>query len=276
MTGGEHFFNRFLTETLVRTGSFVTLAKKTMRHSLLILLLFCVQQAVAQDPPEKYSAIWDKVNSMDPGSPAIQKELKKLRKENPSDPWIFWISGLTCNPVNGQEEAAAFYQQAIAADSTFPHAYYNLAQTFGEESESDLKERVKLFTKAVTYDQSLGFAFLGRGQAYLQLGNYDAALADCDNARSCEDFDLLQADALQLEVLWKQGKKEEAFYLLGKSDFSGGGMWGTDFELLLAAIYTESGDLENACGCYRRAAEPYEMMGEELPAEIQKGLEKCK
>jgi tetratricopeptide (TPR) repeat protein len=258
-------------------GYFLSLSKKDpMRNCLLLALLFCCQLVLAQDPPEKYARIWEKINT-NPGSSSVQKELKKLRQDNPSDPWIYWISGLTCNPVNGQEEAAAFYRQAIAADSTFPHAYYNLAMTIEADNERAYREVIALQTKAVTYDPTLGFAFLGRGEAYAALGEYDAALADCEQARNCPDFDPLQADAFQLEILWKQHKKQEAFELVRKVNFNDGMMmWGTDFDLLLAAIYEEMGDQKSACTCYHNAAEPFEMMGEEIPVEIKNGLKKCK
>jgi len=245
-----------------------------MRNYLLIVLLFCFQHVFAQDPPEKYAQIWTKVNQMEPGSSSVLKELKKLRKENPSDPWIYWISGINCNPVIGQEEAALFYRQAIAADSTFPHAYYNLASTIDDTSEIGSREKIDLYTKAVTYDPNLGFAYLGRANAYFQLGDYDAAWADCELSRKYMEYDMHQSDALQLQILWKQNKKQEALELVKKVPFNEG-MWGTHFNLLLASIYEEIGDLKNACFSYRNAAEPFEMMGEEIPVEIKNGLKKC-
>ncbi|MES2555863.1 MAG: hypothetical protein V4604_06925 [Bacteroidota bacterium] len=246
-----------------------------MRSYLFIALLFCFQHAFAQDPPEKFMLIWTLVNTSEPADPSVLAELKNIREENPSDPWIFWISGIYCNPVNGQEEAAAFYKQAIVADSTFPHAYYNLAQTIDDNNENGWRERIGLYTKAVTYDPSLGYSFHARGEAYFELGDYKNAMADCDSARKCYDFDPMLGDALELKILWKQNKKQEAFALAREANFNEG-MWGTDFDILLAAVYTEMGDQKRACLCYHRAAEPYEMMGEKLPAEIKKGLKKCK
>lgn len=246
-----------------------------MRNYLLIALLFCLQNTFAQDPPEKFLLIWDLVTSSQPGEPAVLKELEKIRKENPSDPWIYWISGIYCNPVTGTEEAADFYKQAIVADSTFPHAYYNLSQTIDASNESGLQEQIELLSKAVKYDPNLGFSFLARGVAYFDLGDYENALADCNRARTCEDYDPIQSDALELKILWKQNKKQEAFDLARKVDFNEG-MWGTDFDIMLAGIYLEMGDQKSACDYYRRAAEPFEMMGEDLPSEIKKGLKKCK
>ncbi len=246
-----------------------------MHHYLFIFLLLCLQPAFAQDPPEKYQQIWSKVNMSEPGSKSVSKELKKLREKNPSDPWIYWISGISCNPVVGNDEAAAFYREAIAVDPAFPYAYYNLATTIDDTTEKARRERIELYTKAVTYDPSLGFAFLYRGQDYLDLKEYEAAMADCENARKCPDMDPMQASMLQLQILWKQNKKQEAIDLLRKSDISNG-MLGTDDLLLLAALYEEIGDEPKACTCYRNAAEPYEMMGEDIPAKIANGLKKCK
>lgn len=243
-----------------------------MRHYLFIVLLLCVQPAFAQEPPKKYQEIWSQVNMSEPGSKSVLKELEKLREKNPSDPWIYWISGIYCDPIS--DEAAAFYRKAIAVDPTFPHAYYNLATTIDDTTEKAYREMIELYTKAVTYDPTLGFAFLYRGQAYLSLGDYDAAMADCQRARKCPDMDPLQTDMLQLQILWKQNRKQEVLDLVRGIDFSNG-FWGPDDELLLAALYEEIGDKQKACTCYRNAAEPYEIMGEDVPEKVTNGLKKC-
>lgn len=246
-----------------------------MRHNLIIiLLLFCTQTVFSQDPPEKYQSIWHEINQSEPGSKSVLKELKSLREKNPSDPWIYWISGINCNPVTGQEQAAAFFRKAIEVDPTFPHAYYNLASTINDTNEEALREKIELYTKAVMYDPTLGFAFLGRGQAYLDLKEYDAAMSDCERSRKCPDMDIISVNMLQLHILWMQNKKQEALNLLRSVDLSEG-FWGTDDQLLLASLYEEIGDKQRACTCYRNAAEPYEMMGEELPEKIRNGLIKC-
>jgi len=245
-----------------------------MRHYLFITLLLCSQSAFAQDPPEKYQEIWRQINMSEPGSESVLKDLKTLREKNPSDPWIYWISGINCNPMTGQEEAAAFYRQAIAVDPTFPHAYYNLASTIDDTTEKSRREKIELYTKAVIYDPTLGFAFLSRGHIYLELKEYDAAMADCERSRTCPDMDPMQPNMLQLQILWKQNKKQEALDLIRKIDFSNG-FWGTDDELLLADLYKEIGDKQKACACYHNAAEPYEMMGEDLPEKIKNGLKNC-
>ncbi len=246
-----------------------------MRQSFLLAFLLSIQSLFAQDPPEKYQKIWSEINMSEPGSKSVLKELEKLRKQNPSDPWVYWISGINCNPVIGQDEAAAFYRQAIAVDPTFPHAYYNLAQTIEDTTEKARREVIALYTKAVTYDPTLGFAFLGRGEAYLDLKEYDAAMADCKQARKSPNMDFMAVDMLELQILWEQKKKQEALDFLRETDLYNG-IWGTDDGILLAQLYEEIGDKRKACVCYHNAAEPYEMMGEELPEEIAKGLKKCK
>lgn len=246
-----------------------------MRRYLFIAFLLCLQTAFTQDPPAKYQEIWLQVNTSDPGSKSVLKDLEKLRKNNPSDPWIYWISGINCNPVTGQDEAAAFYRKAISVDSTFSHAYYNLASTIDDTTEKARHEIIDLYTKAVTYDPTLGFAFLARGYAYLDLKEYDAAMADCERSRKCPDMDPMQPNMLQLQILWKQNKKQEAMDLVRRIDFSSG-FWGTDDEMLLAALYEEIGDKQKACICYRNAAEPYEMMDENVPEKIANALKKCK
>jgi tetratricopeptide (TPR) repeat protein len=240
-----------------------------MRNYLLIAILLCVQPLFAQNPPEKYTDIWMEIGPG--GNTSVEKKLAKLRKQNPNDPWIYWISGINCN----NEQAAVFYKQAIAIDSTFPHAYFHLAILNEETTEAALNETIDLYTKAVTYDSTLGYAYLYRGEAYLELGQYDKAVADCELSRKCEDMFQLEVDRVELEILWKQGKKEEAYALARKTNFDDG-MWPTDFEILLGTLYTEIGDRESACAAYRRAEVPYRIREEEIPEEIQKGLNKCK
>lgn len=248
-----------------------------MRQLLLTVALICVNSIFSQEPPAKYQSIWTKVHENPEGSKSVAKELNKLREQNPNDPWIHWISGISCNPVIGKEEAETHFRQAIAADSTFPHAYFSLATTIEGSEEAVLREKIDLYTKAVKYDKSLGFAWLYRGQTWMELGQYENAMADAEQARKLIDHDPLAADALVLEVLWKQGKKQEAFALVRKVDFNEGmAIYDTTFDLMLAGIFEEMGDSKGACSCYRRAAEPYEMMEEEIPVDIAKGLKNCK
>lgn len=244
-----------------------------MRNAIYLFFLFCFQTAFAQEPPAKYSDVWMKFNE-DPTSESLQKELKQLRKQNPNDPWIFWISGLSVDNPFESEEAIVFYKQAIAADSTFPHAYYNLAVLSDDTTEAGIRETIDLYTKAVTYDKTLGFSWLARSEAYLSLGDYDQALADCESARKCSDYDPQVAERLNLEILWKQGKKEEAFAFVRKTEFTDT-MWPL-FDEMLGNIYEEMGDHESACTWYRNAAEVYEFVEADPRASIVEKLNGCK
>ncbi len=243
-----------------------------MRSAIFILFLFCIQTAFSQEPPAKYKNVWNKFNE-DPTSESLQKELKQLRKQNPNDPWIFWISGLSVDTPYSTEEAAGFYKQAIAADSTFPHAYYNLAALSQDTTEAGIRETIELYTKAVAYDNNHGFAYYARAEAYFSLGEYELAVADLRRACKSPDFDIESADRLELEILWKQGKKEEAFAFVRKTNFTDS-MWPL-FDELLGDIYVEMGDHANACIWYRGAADVYEFVGEDAPANIVAKLKGC-
>ena len=245
-----------------------------MRNYLILLFAIIVSPVFAQDPPEKYQEVWQMVNEMDPNNSKTNKKLEQLRKENPNDPWIYWISGINCNPVTGNEAAAIFYKKAIEVDSTFPHAYYNLAVLDNDTTEQAYRNQINLLTKALKYDANLGFAFIVRGDAHLALGELDQAMQDCLSARKTNDIDPMEANRLEVEILWKQNKKKEAFKLVRKSSLADG-MWGTDFSVLLASIYEEMGEHEKACMCYYMAAEPFDAMEMEVPAAIAEGVKKC-
>jgi tetratricopeptide (TPR) repeat protein len=248
---------------------------KTRITTLLTFLSLVICPLLhAQDVPEKYEEIWDAVNG-DSDPNAVKKQLEILRIQNPTDPWIFWISGIACNPVVEVEQACTYYRGAIAADSTFPHAYYNLAHSLPDSTSDQQLELIRLFSKAVQYSPDLGFAFLGRGDVYFEMGNYDLALKDAESALKIKDFDKIQGERLKLEVLWKLGKKQEAFNLVRKNDFNVD-MWGIEFELVLAPIFEEMGDQKQACDCYFRVSSMYELFDQVLPLEIEQGVKKCR
>lgn len=248
---------------------------KTQISTLLVIIsLFTSPLFHAQDVPEKYSEIWDAVTGdSDPSS--VKKQLEILRTQNPNDPWIFWISGIASNPVLEVEQACEYYRAAIAADSTFPHAYYNLAQNLPDSTVEQKNELIRLFTKTIQYGPNLGFAFLGRGDVYFEMGNYDLALKDAKSALKINDFDKIQGERLKLEIFWKLGKKQEAFDLVRKNDFNVD-MWSIEFELVLASVFEEMGDQKQACDCYFRVSSLYELFNEAVPQEIELGLKKCR
>lgn len=240
----------------------------------LFLLLFLFNLSFGQEVPEKFSTIWDAVNSGE-NQKTVESKLEELRIKHSKDPWIYWISGIACNPITEVDKASIFFKKAIEVDSTFPHAYFNLAQISPDSTVELQNDLLRLYSKAIQFDPTLGFAFLGRGDVYFQLQQYDLALKDAENAIKTPEFDRIQAERLRVEIFWKLNKKEEAFKIVRKNDFNLE-MWGTEFELVLASVFTEMGDLKQACDCYFRVSSMYDLFGEEPPLEIKEGLKKCK
>ena len=243
-----------------------------MRLCLFALLIFYSSVLFSQEVPEKYNVIWLKVNENPEGSASVQNELKKLRKKNPNDPWIFWISGISCNPVTGQQEAEEFFRKAIKINPAFPHAYYSLAMTLHVTDPSSTSEVIDLLTKSIQYNPYMGFNYLERAKIYLDLGNYDSARRDTQKARESKEVNPVDTYEIDLEALWKQNKKEEAFDLARKTDFVNST---SGPSLVAALVYSEMGEQAKACQIYRNIAEDFSLFDIKLPETIENGLKKC-
>ena len=89
------------------------------------------------------------------------------------------------------------------------------------------------------------------------------------------DPDPYPAYEVIVTALYAQKKQTELTSFLKKIDVSQG-YFGPDFAMLLGGLYEKMKDYEKACNCYRMAAEPYEMMEEKIPTNIELKLKNCK
>ena len=252
-----------------------------MKPLLTVLFLSFVLTSNAQDVPEKYHDLQARINEA-PGK-SVDKELAKLRKSEPDDPWVFWLSGLNCRSVvlkGGKviyDEQANFYRKAIAIDSTFFPAYYNLGLLHFDYNPDSLNAAIGLFSKTIQYNPNHCYAYLDRGKAYLKLANYDAAYADYKAAAACPSLYKWGIDQLLVEILHAQGRTEEVYEAVRQASFiENFGFEDEDFLLVLGSIYTEMGEPENACACYRHIEEMYQMIDAEISAEVEEKLAGCK
>jgi len=251
-----------------------------MRQLIAIICLFSFQFIFAQEVPENYQDLHMRINES-PGK-SVDKELEKLRKSNPFDPWVFWLSAINCKSEAISEKTVsqtcsdAYYIHAIAVDSTFSPAYYNLGLNYYYADNEKDTEALQLFTKAIQYNPNDCYSYLFRGKVNLRLKNYDRAMADYENVKACPDMFKWVIDQFLVEILYAQGKKAEVYQAIREARFADElGFGEDDFQLLLGALYEEMGEQENACKCYRNVKDMFEMIGMEVPKELEEKVNKC-
>ena len=227
---------------------------KTILTSIIILITTI---SFAQEPPEKYQKIWNDINEGD-GSYA-QKELKKIIKTKPKDPWPYWLMGISFNPYQ-DKEAAVYYEQAIAADSTFAPAYYNLGSCL--QSDSVNYPRVeKLYNKAIELESNNNHNYIARASLYKDWKKYDLAIKDCKTAKLIEPADCYFANQIIIQSLYAQGKMDDLRIFLKLNDpNAGGGPPDGEYQFFLGGLYEGWGEPEKACPFYRQAVEDTEFM----------------
>lgn len=245
----------------------------SMKTTLTIIAFICSCVLFAQDPPKKYQKIWDEINEGDPKT--AKKQLSKSLKNNPTDPWLYWMSGILIDQGDDQGDAKAFYEKALAVDSTFGPAYYNLASLLDDDSDTDKK--IELLSKAIKFYPQNGFSYVSRGELYLKKGLYELAMADAESAKKCELIDLSAIDGLIIEVLHAQGKTRELHSFVKSGNYSDVyHMWNSSTIDILINVYEELNQPENVCQICKSIQEEYSMLGVPVPESIAEKLKKCK
>lgn len=226
---------------------------KTILTSILVLIAVI---SFAQDPPEKYQKIWNDIHE---GNIAkAQKELKKIMKAKPKDPWPYWLMGISFNPYQNKE-ASVYFEQAIAADSTFAPAYYNLASSL-ESNDANFPRIEKLYSKAIELAKE-SYYYVARASLYQDWKKYDLAIKDCKTAKLIEPENCYFANQIIIQSLYAQGKTDDLRIFLKLNDpNAGGGPPDGEYQFFLGGLYEGWGEPEKACPFYRQAVEDTEFM----------------
>ncbi len=244
-----------------------------MKTTLTIIAFICSCVLFAQEPPEKYRKVWVDVNEGD--SKAAKKELSKLLKNNPKDPWLYWMSGILIDSGDDQGDAKAFYEKALEADSTFGPAYYNLAILLDGDSHTDKK--IGVLSKAIRFYPQNGFSHIARGELYLKKGLFDLAMADAESAKKCELIDLIAVDGLIIEILYAQKKNKELQSFVKSGNYAvTGSMWNMSTLDILIKVYEELNQPENICKICKSIQQDYDILGIPIPETISEKLKNCK
>lgn len=243
-----------------------------MKTILTYLVVLITTISFTQEPPEKYQKIWNEINEGDAES--AQKELKKIIKTKPKDPWPYWMMGISLE--NGQENAekCGYYEQAIAADSSFAPGYYNLANCLDSDS-SNYPRIEKLYTKAITLEPNDNHNYVARASLYQDWEKYDLAVKDAKTAKLLDSQDCYFANQIIIKSLYAQRKMDDLRIFLKLNDpNNGGGPPDGEYQFFLGELYEGWGEPAKACPFFMQAVADTEFMLDIVdPGVLDKQLE---
>ncbi|MFN8371594.1 MAG: tetratricopeptide repeat protein [Anaerolineae bacterium] len=100
---------------------------------------------------------------------------------NPADPDAYYDRGRAYNSIGETDAAIADFNAAIRCVPNDPDIYYELDDLYA--ANGDLESRISLYTQWIEGDpESAKNAYNGRGNLYLTTGDFDAAVADFNEA----------------------------------------------------------------------------------------------
>jgi tetratricopeptide (TPR) repeat protein len=147
-----------------------------MKNILFLLILFYAGTVSAQSLSEEYAAIMNDLMYMKYKQKF--KYLDKVFKDNPNDPWYYWMKADVYALGENDEETRACYEKAIRLDSTFAAGYGSYARYLLRSDSTSYKKVIELSTKAIQLDPLDYFYVADRANAYLEMKDYTNAIAD--------------------------------------------------------------------------------------------------
>lgn len=241
-----------------------------MKTILTCLVVLITTISSAQEPPKKYAKVWDYISIGDTDN--AKKELKKILKTQPKDPWPYWLMGISLD--SDDNNANNYFEQAIAADSSFAPAYHSLASRIDYDS-LNYQRAEKLYTKAIEFEPNGNQHYLARGDLYLRQKKYDLAIKDAKSAKLIEITDCYFANQIIIKSLYGQGKITDLkTFLKLNNPNDGGGPPEPEYQYFLGELYEGWGEPEKACPYYRQAVADTEFFAEiATPGKLDKQLE---
>jgi tetratricopeptide (TPR) repeat protein len=203
------------------------------------------------------------------------KLLKKAIKENPKEPWYYRMLANTYEFESDTKNVVKYYEKSIELDSKFAAGHANLARYLTGNDSTQLDKALMHINKAIALEPKTDHFHIDRANIYLKKKDYDLAIKNANMELNLPDPDPYPAYEVIVTALYAQKKQTELTSFLKKIDVSQG-YFGPDFAMLLGGLYEKMKDYEKACNCYRMAAEPYEMMEEKIPTNIELKLKNCK
>ncbi len=204
-----------------------------------------------------------------------RKLIKQAMKENPNEPWYYWMLANTYEFDDDTKNVVKNYEKSIELDSKFVAGHANLARYLTGDDSTQLDKALMHINKAIALEPKTENFYIDRANIYLKKKEYDLAIKNANIALNLPEPDHYPAYEVIVTALYAQKKQTELTAFLKKTDVSKG-YFGPAFAMLLGGLYEKMGDSKKACNCYRMAAEPYEMMEEKVPANIELKLKNCK
>lgn len=243
-----------------------------MKPILTASLVLITAISFAQNPPAKYEKIWNGINGDDPEGG--RKELMKIIKTKPKDPWPYWMMGIALSHMQSNDDECTYYEQAIAVDSAFTPAYYNLGSCL-ERIPANFPRIEKLYNKAIELEPDDNHHYIARASLYQDWQKYDQAIKDCKMAKLIESQDCYFANQIIIQSLYAQGKMDDLKIFLRLNDpNNGGGPPDGEYQFFLGELYENWGEPQKACPYFKQAVEDTEFMLDILdPGVLDKQLE---
>jgi tetratricopeptide (TPR) repeat protein len=169
------------------------------------------------------------------------------------------------------------YEKAVEVAPKFAAGYGSYARYLVSYANTDFEKAIELSTKAIELDAKEFNFYLDRADAYLQLKQFNKAIADAEYYLEQEDVMIFAGYLMLINCYIEQDDQVKLKELLmsfevGQIDFMAGPVMASK----IGDYYISYNEPERACGAYRVSAENYEILEGELPTELQKKLANCK
>ena len=240
---------------------------------LLFVSLTITTTSLCQNMPDKFVEFQYKLDEV-PFKEKF-KLLKKAINENPNEPWYYWMLASTYSLKEDGKNTIKNYEKSIEMDSKFAAGHASLARFLTDYDSTQLNDALMHINKAISLEPKTDNFYIDRANIYLKKKEYDLAMKNANIALNFPDPNYYPAYEVIVTALYAQKKQTELTAFLKKTDVSQG-YYGPDFAMFLGGLYEKMSDSKKACNCYRMAAEPYEMMEEKIPANIELKLKNCK
>jgi tetratricopeptide (TPR) repeat protein len=227
----------------------------------------------AQDMPKKFMDLQNKL--LEFSQKEKYKLLKKAIKENPNEPWYYWLLADSYEFEMDTKNVVKYYEKSIELDSKFVAGHESLARFYYFDDSTQLDKALMHISKAIELEPTNDKFYIVRANIYLKKKKYDLAIKNAHMVLDLPNSDPYPAYEVIVTALYTQKKYAELNALLKKVDLSNV-FYGTTFEMLLGNLYENINENKKACNCYRFAAVPYETAADGIPANIEIKLKKCK
>lgn len=243
-----------------------------MKKLVFLLVVFVSQQIIAQSLPEEYEVVMDELDDLEQAQ-KIEK-IESTFKDHPNNPWQYWMKAEVFMSIEDDKNIRLNYEKAIQLDSNFSAGYGSYSRYLMDQDTMNFKRVIELSSKAIELSPREFIYRIVRAQAYYYDKNYEKAYADAEVFNKYLGDELFDGELMMLHCLYALGRQEELKSRMATLDVSQIMVEPKD-ALFLASIYTNQGMKEQACACYRLAAEAYDFFSEEVPVKVLEQIKKC-